>query len=74
MNLINKETVEYFPKGAVITNVARGDIVDDDASGLGRHSTTRARQQSEAAATRFVGGQRDGWGGQELRVNLFFEI
>ena len=26
-NLINKETVEYFPKGAVITNVARGDIV-----------------------------------------------
>ena len=30
-NLINKETVEYFPKGAVITNVARGDIVDDDA-------------------------------------------
>jgi glyoxylate reductase len=31
VNLINKETVEYFPKGAVITNVARGDIVDDDA-------------------------------------------
>ena len=31
-NLINKETVEYFPKGAVITNVARGDIVDDEAS------------------------------------------
>ena len=30
-NLINKETLEYFPKGAVITNVARGDIVDDDA-------------------------------------------
>ena len=30
-NLINKETVEYFPKGAVITNVARGDIVDDEA-------------------------------------------
>ena len=30
-NIINKETVEYFPKGAVITNVARGDIVDDDA-------------------------------------------
>ena len=24
VNLINKETVEYFPKGAVITNVARG--------------------------------------------------
>ena len=31
MNLINKQTVEYFPKGAVITNVARGDIVDDEA-------------------------------------------
>jgi lactate dehydrogenase-like 2-hydroxyacid dehydrogenase len=30
-NLINKETVEYFPTGAVITNVARGDIVDDEA-------------------------------------------
>ena len=30
-NIINKETVEYFPRGAVITNIARGDIVDDDA-------------------------------------------
>ena len=30
-NMINSETVEYFPKGAVITNVARGDIVDDEA-------------------------------------------
>ena len=30
-NMINKETVEYFPKGAVITNVARGDIVDDES-------------------------------------------
>ena len=30
-NMINKETGEYFPKGAVITNVARGDIVDDEA-------------------------------------------
>ncbi len=30
-NMINKETVDYFPKGAVITNVARGDIVDDEA-------------------------------------------
>jgi len=30
-NLINKETLEYFPQGAVITNVARGDIVDDEA-------------------------------------------
>ena len=31
INLINKETLEYFPRGAVITNVARGDIVDDEA-------------------------------------------
>ena len=31
VNLINKETLEYFPTGAVITNVARGDIVDDEA-------------------------------------------
>jgi len=31
INLINKETLEYFPTGAVITNVARGDIVDDEA-------------------------------------------
>ena len=31
VNMINEETVEYFPKGAVITNVARGDIVDDIA-------------------------------------------
>ena len=30
-NLINKKTLEYFPTGAVITNVARGDIVDDEA-------------------------------------------
>ena len=30
-NMINKETVEFFPMGAVITNVARGDIVDDEA-------------------------------------------
>jgi len=30
-DLINKETLEYFPSGAVITNVARGDIVDDEA-------------------------------------------
>ena len=30
-NMINKETVEYFPKGAIITNVARGDIVEDGA-------------------------------------------
>ena len=31
INLINKQTLEYLPKGAVVTNVARGDIVDDDA-------------------------------------------
>ena len=30
-NMINKDTVEYFPKGAIITNVARGDIVEDEA-------------------------------------------
>jgi len=30
-NLINKKTLEYFPTGAVITNVARGDIVEDEA-------------------------------------------
>jgi len=31
MDLINKDTIEYLPKGAVVTNVARGDIVDDEA-------------------------------------------
>ena len=31
INLINKETLEYLPKGAVVTNVARGDSVDDEA-------------------------------------------
>ena len=31
INLINKKTLEYLPKGAVVTNVARGDIVDDEA-------------------------------------------
>ncbi len=31
INLINKDTLELLPKGAVVTNVARGDIVDDDA-------------------------------------------
>ena len=30
-NMINKVTVEYFPKGAIITNVARGDIIEDEA-------------------------------------------
>jgi len=31
VNLINKESLEYLPTGAVVTNVARGDIVDDEA-------------------------------------------
>ena len=31
INIINKETLEYFPKGAIITNSARGDMIDDDA-------------------------------------------
>ena len=31
INLINKDALELLPKGAVVTNVARGDIVDDDA-------------------------------------------
>tara|TARA_B100000123_G_scaffold75264_1_gene54073 strand:+ start:473 stop:1426 length:954 start_codon:yes stop_codon:yes gene_type:complete len=31
INLINKDTLDCLPKGAVVTNVARGDIVDDDA-------------------------------------------
>ena len=30
-NIINKETLEYFPKGAIITNSARGDMIDDEA-------------------------------------------
>ena len=30
-NLINKKTLEYLPQGAVVTNVARGDIVNDEA-------------------------------------------
>tara|TARA_Y100001970_G_scaffold294031_1_gene446066 strand:+ start:10461 stop:11414 length:954 start_codon:yes stop_codon:yes gene_type:complete len=30
-NLINKDTLEFLPKGAVVTNVARGDIIDDEA-------------------------------------------
>ena len=30
-NMINKDTFEYFPKGANITNVARGDIIEDEA-------------------------------------------
>ena len=31
LNIINKETLEYFPTGAIITNSARGDMIDDDA-------------------------------------------
>ena len=31
VNMINKETLDFLPKGAVVTNVARGDIVDDEA-------------------------------------------
>ena len=31
INLINKDAIEQLPKGAVVTNVARGDIVDDEA-------------------------------------------
>ena len=31
MNIINKETLKYFPKGAIITNSARGDMIDDKA-------------------------------------------
>ena len=31
IDLINRETIEYLPKGAIVTNIARGDIVDDDA-------------------------------------------
>ncbi len=30
-NIINKETLEYFPTGAIITNVARGDMIEDEA-------------------------------------------
>mgnify|MGYP001396977488 FL=1 len=30
-NIINKESLEYFPKGAIITNVARGDMINDEA-------------------------------------------
>tara|TARA_B100001057_G_scaffold24724_1_gene22769 strand:- start:7094 stop:8047 length:954 start_codon:yes stop_codon:yes gene_type:complete len=31
INLINNDAIELLPKGAVVTNVARGDIVDDEA-------------------------------------------
>ena len=30
-DIINKETLEYFPTGAIIPNVARGDMIDDEA-------------------------------------------
>jgi len=30
VNIINKETLEYFPTGAIITNSARGDMINDD--------------------------------------------
>ena len=31
VNIINKETLEYFPTGAIITNSASGDMIDDEA-------------------------------------------
>ena len=31
INLINKDTLELLPKGAVVTNGARGDIIEDEA-------------------------------------------
>ena len=30
-NIINNKTLEYFPTGAIITNSARGDMIDDEA-------------------------------------------
>tara|TARA_B100000029_G_scaffold405126_1_gene405314 strand:+ start:1251 stop:2204 length:954 start_codon:yes stop_codon:yes gene_type:complete len=30
-HIINNETIKYFPDGAVISNSARGDMIDDDA-------------------------------------------
>ena len=30
-NIINEETLKYFPDGAVISNSARGDMIDDNA-------------------------------------------
>ena len=29
-NIINRETLEFFPEGAIIINSARGDMIDDD--------------------------------------------
>ena len=31
VDMINKDTIEYLPKGAIVTNVARGDMIDDEA-------------------------------------------
>jgi len=30
-NIINKETLDFFPAGAIITNSARGEMIDDEA-------------------------------------------
>ena len=30
-DIINKKTLEFFPPGAIITNSARGDMIDDEA-------------------------------------------
>ena len=30
-HIINKKTIDHFPDGAVISNSARGDMIDDDA-------------------------------------------
>ncbi len=30
-NIINKDSLQYFPTGAIITNSARGDMIDDEA-------------------------------------------
>ena len=29
-NIINKNTIKYFPNGAVVSNSARGDMINDD--------------------------------------------
>jgi glyoxylate reductase len=31
IDMINKDTIEYLPQGAIVTNVARGDIIEDEA-------------------------------------------
>ena len=31
VDMINKDTIEYLPKGAIVTNVARGGIIEDEA-------------------------------------------